>query len=156
MYETLRIVEKLKPKYVIWENIKNLLSAKHKHNFDTYLETMESLGYKNYYQVLNAKDYGVPQNRERIFTISIRNDLNQKFEFPEKKFIYNDWLSFVGDCSIEYKKVNKTPSRDKMKKVCKNITNQSLCNTITLKQDRFPNAGIIDYEDNRLETYKRF
>lgn len=71
MYETIRIVDKLKPKYVIWENVKNLLSKKHRHNFDAYLETMEQLGYTNYYQVLNAKDYGIPQNRERIFTISI-------------------------------------------------------------------------------------
>ena len=65
MYETLRIVEKVKPKYVIWENVKNLLSKKHRHNFDAYLEAMERLGYRSQYQVLNAKDYGVPQNRER-------------------------------------------------------------------------------------------
>ena len=65
MYETIRIVEKLKPKYVIWENVKNLLSKKHRHNFDAYLETMEQLGYTNYYQVLKASDYGVPQERER-------------------------------------------------------------------------------------------
>lgn len=81
MYETIRIVEKLKPKYVIWENVKNLLSKKHRHNFDAYLETMENLGYTNYYQVLNAKDYGIPQNRERVFTISIL--ANHKFEFPK-------------------------------------------------------------------------
>lgn len=79
MYETIRIVEKLKPKYVIWENVKNLLSKKHRHNFDAYLETMEQLGYTNYYQVLNAKDYGIPQNRERVFTISILGDENYKF-----------------------------------------------------------------------------
>lgn len=85
MYETIRIVEKLKPKYVIWENVKNLLSKKHRHNFDAYLETMEQLGYKNYYQVLNAKDYGIPQNRERVFTISIRNDIDKVFEFPPKQ-----------------------------------------------------------------------
>lgn len=65
MYETIRIVEKLKPKYVVWENVKNLLSKKHRHNFDAYLEKMEQLGYTNYYQILNAKDYGIPQNRER-------------------------------------------------------------------------------------------
>lgn len=80
MYETIRIVEKLKPKYVIWENVKNLLSKKHRHNFDAYLETMERLGYTNYYQVLNAKDYGIPQNRERVFTISILGD--GEFTFP--------------------------------------------------------------------------
>ena len=85
MYETIRIVEKLKPKYVIWENVKNLLSKKHKHNFDAYLETMKQLGYINHYQVLNAKDYGIPQNRERVFTVSIRNDIDTGFAFPEKQ-----------------------------------------------------------------------
>lgn len=83
MYETLRIVENLKPKYVIWENVKNILSVKHKHNFDNYLKQMEELGYKNYYQVLNAKDYGIPQNRERVFTISILG--NNNYNFPPKK-----------------------------------------------------------------------
>ena len=83
MYETLRIVEKLKPKYVIWENVKNLLSKKHRHNFDAYIEAMDKLGYHSQYQVLNAKDFGVPQNRERVFTVSIRNDLNIDFKFPE-------------------------------------------------------------------------
>ena len=92
MYETIRIVKKLKPKYVVWENVKNLLSKKHRHNFDAYLERMESLGYQNYYQVLNAKDYGIPQNRERVFTVSILKDVfvydlpdNYKFEFPPKQ-----------------------------------------------------------------------
>ena len=85
MYETIRIVEKLKPKYVIWENVKNLLSKKHIHNFNAYLETMEHLGYTNYYQVLNAKDYGIPQNRERVFTISVRKDINKSFVFPPKQ-----------------------------------------------------------------------
>lgn len=85
MYETIRIVGKLKPKYVIWENVKNLLSKKHRHNFDKYLEQMSELGYQNYYQVLNAKDYGIPQNRERVFTISIRNDIQKEFVFPEKE-----------------------------------------------------------------------
>lgn len=85
MYETIRIVDKLKPKYVIWENVKNLLSKKHRHNFDNYLERMESMGYKNYYQVLNAKDYGIPQNRERVFTISIRADIEKEFHFPKKE-----------------------------------------------------------------------
>ena len=85
MYETIRIVEKLKPKYVIWENVKNLLSKKHIHNFNAYLETMEQLGYTSFYQVLNAKDHGIPQNRERVFTISIRKDINKIFTFPQKQ-----------------------------------------------------------------------
>ena len=82
MYETLRIVEKLKPKYIIWENVKNLLSKKHKHNFDNYLDYMKFLGYTNYYQILNAKDYGVPQNRERVFCISILGE-HELYIFPK-------------------------------------------------------------------------
>lgn len=83
MYETIRIVEKLKPKYVIWENVKNLLSKKHIHNFNSYLNKMEQLGYVNYYQVLNAKDYGIPQNRERVFTVSILG--GEEYKFPPKQ-----------------------------------------------------------------------
>lgn len=80
MYETLRIVKKLRPPIVIWENVKNILSKKHRHNFEAYCEAMKEMGYKNYVQVLNAKDFGVPQNRERVFTVSL---LNGEFEFPE-------------------------------------------------------------------------
>lgn len=89
MYETIRIVEKLRPKYVIWENVKNLLSKKHIHNFNAYLETLEQLGYTNYYQVLNAKDYGIPQNRERVFTVSVRMDVLFEYymKFKEKNGI---------------------------------------------------------------------
>lgn len=85
MYETLRIVEKLKPKYVIWENVKNMISKKHVHNFNKYIDRMEQLNYHSFYQVLNSKDYGIPQNRERVFTISIRKDLGQNFVFPPKQ-----------------------------------------------------------------------
>ena len=86
MYETVRIVGKLRPKYVVWENVKNILSAKHKHNFNKYIDTLKTLGYNSYYQVLNAKDYGVPQNRERVFTVSIRKDIDKNdFKFPEKQ-----------------------------------------------------------------------
>lgn len=72
MYETLRIVEKLKPEIVIWENVRNLLSKNHYHNFEAYLNRMSELGYESVSRIMNAKDYGIPQNRERVFTISIR------------------------------------------------------------------------------------
>ena len=83
LYESLRIIEKLKPKYVIWENVKNLLSKKHVHNWNAYAERMEEMGYTNYCQVLNAKDYGVPQNRERVFTVSILG--GGDFRFPSRR-----------------------------------------------------------------------
>ena len=87
MWETVRIINKLKPKYVIWENVKNVLSKKHKHNFDKYINELDQLGYNSNYKVLNAKDYGnIPQNRERVFTISIRKDVDKgSFTFPEKQ-----------------------------------------------------------------------
>ena len=65
MWETVRIVEKLKPRYVIWENVKNVIGKKHKPTFDKYLKHMESMGYMSYYKVLNASHYGIPQKRER-------------------------------------------------------------------------------------------
>ena len=83
MYETLRVVEKLRPKYVIWENVKNLLSKKHRHNFDAYIKAMYDLGYNSFYKVLNAKDYGVPQNRERVFTVSVAAGYPGDFKWPE-------------------------------------------------------------------------
>ena len=83
MWHTVRIVEKLKPKYVIWENVKAVISKKHIETFDKYLEKMKALGYTNYYQVLNAKNYEIPQNRERVFTVSIFG--NDNFTFPPKQ-----------------------------------------------------------------------
>ena len=85
MYETLRIVEKIKPKYVIWENVKNLLSQKHFHNFEAYQKALEDMGYHNFYKVLNAKGFGIPQNRERVFTVSIRDGIANDFKFPEEE-----------------------------------------------------------------------
>ena len=86
MWNTVDIVKWCLPKYVVWENVKNILSKKHKHNFDSYIEIMDKLGYNSYYQVLNAKDYGVPQNRERVYTVSIRKDIdNNNFKFPDKE-----------------------------------------------------------------------
>lgn len=72
LYETLRIVEKVQPDIVIWENVKNLLSKRHKHNHEAYIQRMSDMGYDSVTQILNAKDYGIPQNRERVFTLSIK------------------------------------------------------------------------------------
>lgn len=82
MWNSVEIIRRCKPRYVVWENVKNVLSKNHRHNFDKYIETLEEIRYKNYYKVLNAKDYGIPQNRERIFVISIRDDIEKEFEFP--------------------------------------------------------------------------
>jgi len=95
LYESLRIISKIKPKYVIWENVKGVLSAKHKPNFDKYIQKISDLGYENYYQVLNAKDYEIPQNRERVFVVSILD--GGAFNFPKKKPLKTTFRDFLQD-----------------------------------------------------------
>lgn len=74
-----------KPKYLLMENVKGLVSEKFRPYFFAWLKELESYGYTSCYRVLNAKDYGVPQNRERIFVISIRRDgeENIHYNFPK-------------------------------------------------------------------------
>lgn len=72
------------PKYLLLENVKNLVSKKFKADFDRWLDFLSALGYTNYWQILNAKDYGIPQNRERVFCVSIRGE-HSPFKFPEKQ-----------------------------------------------------------------------
>lgn len=81
-FEALRIIEDAKPKFAICENVKALTSKKFEKEFAIVLESLSEAGYNNYWQVLNAKDYGVPQNRERVFVISIRKDIDKGFTFP--------------------------------------------------------------------------
>ena len=83
-FDALRIIEETKPKYAIAENVKALTSKRFKNEFEIVLKSLDEVGYNNYYQVLDAKDYGIPQHRERVFIVSIRKDIdNGKFEFPE-------------------------------------------------------------------------
>ena len=71
------------PKYLLMENVKNLVGEKFKPVFDQWVSFLEELGYKSYWKVLNARNYGIPQNRERVFTVSIRSDIKKEFKFPE-------------------------------------------------------------------------
>lgn len=72
------------PKYLLLENVKNLVSKKFKADFDKWFDFLAELGYTNYWKVLNAKDYGIPQNRERVFCVSIRGE-HKPFVFPKPK-----------------------------------------------------------------------
>lgn len=102
LYErTLEIIEhelNPRPKVVIWENVTGLISKRHIEHFNHYLSTMERLGYKNKFKVLNAIDYGMPQKRERIFTVSILGDNN--FEFPEPVPLSKSLADFI-DYSVD-------------------------------------------------------
>lgn len=92
----LNILKATTPNFAIFENVKNLLSKRFESTFKLFVSKIESFGYNCYYQVLNAKDYGIPQNRERVFFLAIRKDVdNGKFKFPEPcglKFTINDLL----------------------------------------------------------------
>ena len=84
-FEALRIIDKTRPKIAIAENVKALVSQKFDTEFKVVLGSLNRLGYNNYFQVLNAKDYGIPQNRDRVFIVSIRQDIDKGFTFPEKQ-----------------------------------------------------------------------
>ena len=82
LWECQKVIAGKKPKYLLLENVKNLVGKKHKHNFDKWLEWLGEQGYTNYHQILNAKDYGIPQNRERVFVVRVLGD-HEPYEFPE-------------------------------------------------------------------------
>ena len=155
MWNSVAIIKHVKPKFVVWENVKNVLSKKHKHNFEKYLKSLENIGYNNYYQVLNAKDYGIPQNRERIFVISIRKDIDKgNFKFPEKqtlqlklKDLLDDEVDekfYLKDSQIERIK-NSTFMQEK-----KRIQDKEYCDTLLARDWKDPKCirvgGLYDSE----------
>ena len=84
LWECEKVIRVKRPKYLLMENVKNLVGKKFKPGFEEWLRALEEMGYTNYWQVLNAKDYGAPQNRERVFCVSILGE-HEPYEFPEKE-----------------------------------------------------------------------
>lgn len=83
-FEALRVIKDLQPKYAVAENVKALTSKKFTEEFRTVLTELDAAGYNNYYAVLNSRDFGIPQQRERVFIISIRKDADAGgFAFPQ-------------------------------------------------------------------------
>ena len=126
MHETKRIVVKAYPKYVIWENVKGALSKKNRHNFEQYISDMNNLGYTTYYQVLNSKDYGTPQSRERIFAVSIRKDIDTGYEFP-KPMPLTRVLQDVLDENVDEKYYVKQEVADK---IIDSLKEKNVSNTV--------------------------
>lgn len=89
LWENIRLLSKARdnnklPKYIMFENVKNLVSKKFIDDFNDLLEVLDELGFNSYWSVINGKDCGIPQSRERVFVISIRKDIdNGKYTFPE-------------------------------------------------------------------------
>lgn len=82
LYECEKVIEHCKPKYLLMENVKNLVGKKFKPQFDEWLDYLENLGYTNYWKILNAKDFGIPQNRERVFVVSVFGE-HKPYKFPK-------------------------------------------------------------------------
>lgn len=84
LIEYLRAVRETKPKYIVYENVKNIVGKQFKNVFDVFIKELEEYGYNTHWKVLNSKDFGVAQNRERVFVVGIRKDIDsEKFEFPK-------------------------------------------------------------------------
>ena len=128
--------EKILPKYLLMENVKNLVGKKFKPAFDIWLKALEVIGYNNYWKVLNAKDYGVPQNRERVFVVSIRKDVDTHgYTFPEP-FKLNRRLKDVLETNVDEKYYLK---QELVETFVERLAKREVSNTI-----RCGGAGSID------------
>lgn len=156
MWETIHIIQQMgvwKPKYVIWENVKNVTSRYMKANFNRYLSEMSLMGYSNAYQLLDARDFGIPQFRERVFTISVLGDKAFDFGKLPKKPMRNisDYLENNDDVPEQYKVTQPSVLNVIGATGIKRATIiKDYAYTITTRQDRTP-AQVIDCGDG---TYR--
>ena len=97
-YEYARLVDEIKPKVFIYENVRAVLSNDSGKTWETMTKIFEDLGYDWYYEILNARDYGIPQNRERVFVVGFRKDLSiTKFKYPKIKKLEKTMQDFLLD-----------------------------------------------------------
>lgn len=147
MWETIHIIQQMgdwKPRFVIWENVKNVTSKHMVHNFNSYLSEMQKLGYTNSFQTLDARDFGLPQARERVFTISVLN--GEPFNFDDLiKTEMRDISEYLEkDVSEVYTVTQPSVYNAIGKKGIRRATViKDYAYTITARQDRTP-AQVID------------
>lgn len=99
MWNVIEIINEKKPKWIVMENVKNL-QGRYKPVLDDYVEAVEKMGYECTCQVLNGKDHGTPQNRQRLFMVATRNDLGQKFEMPPKRPLKRFLKDYLKDVAV--------------------------------------------------------
>ena len=111
LWDCAKIIELKKPKYLILENVKNLVTGINKNNFYKWLNFLEKLGYENYWDILDSSDFGIPQRRKRVFVVSKygKSNINlvKKNKFYEKN-IYDiidkkqdDWIEFIPKSKVK-------------------------------------------------------
>jgi DNA (cytosine-5)-methyltransferase 1 len=153
LWENIRLLKTAKendtlPKYLMFENVKNLVSKKFIDDFNNLLDVLDELGFNSYWEVINGKDCGVPQNRERVFVISIRKDIDTKqFTFP-KPFDNGVRLKDILEKTVEDKYYLSKEIQDRFK-----ITDETFTKNIvgTTKPD-FRTIGQRDlvYQQNSI------
>lgn len=148
------------PKYLLMENVKNLIGKKFKPQFDSWVAWLDSVGYNTYYKVLNAKHYGIPQNRERIFAMSIRKDVDiNGYTFPEQIPLTHrlkdmleqnvDEKYYLPDERIE-KILNSTFVQEK-----KRIQTTDVCDTLLARDWKDPKCVPVEESQNIQERFFR-
>lgn len=155
MWETIQIIEQMgqwKPQYIIWENVKNVKSKHMIANFIRYQKELEQMGYTNNYEVLDAREFGLPQARERVFTISCLK--GEKFNFDDlirtpmqdiRDFLEdNDSVPEVYD--VTQPSVRNVIGQTGIKRA---TVIKDYAFTITTRQDRTP-AQVIDCGGGRF------
>ncbi len=158
-HEALRIIKDTKPRIAIAENVKNLTSKKFSKEFNIVLSSLEEVGYNNYWKILNAKDFGVPQNRERVFIVSIRKDLdNGLFKFPggfELQLRLKDMLEDEVDDSyyLTDEQISKILSwKAHQKPFEKVLGKNSICPTLTARGAGANHSGMILFNESQENT----
>lgn len=157
LFETIRIIEEMKekPKVVLWENVKGVLDQNMRASFFHYLKEMERLGYESKYKILNAMDFGIPQNRKRIFVVSIFGGNDFDFEALKKvgtrridDFLekgVSDLYEVRQESMLRY--LSGNPKNKNFKGRLKIIDKYAY--TISTKQVRVPNSGLVDIGNSK-------
>lgn len=157
LVEYLRVIRANKPNFGMYENVKNIVGKQFKDTFKMFTDELDEYGYNVYWKVLNAKDYGIPQNRERVYLIFIKKELdNGKFTYPEP-FDNGMRLKDILDDEVDEKFYI---SNDKVQRFLTNLNNKDalLYDACQVKRegksreynDFCPTLTARDYKDPRL------
>lgn len=158
-FEFARCIKEFQPEVFIYENVKGLLSHDKKKTFEVVLNTFEDLGYKFFWQVLNSKDYGIPQSRPRVFVIGFKNK-SVDFKFPEKQELKTTMAHFLEEkvnpkYYLNDNQCNFVRRPDKLKKQYVQINGQTaLCQKA--RQQYNMNGDFVDdkyYLTDKLVSY---
>lgn len=153
MWETVKIIENMgewRPRVVIWENVKNVLSRHMIVNYRKYLGRMKALGYKTTFETLNAMDFGIPQKRERVFTVSVLggkpfcfSSLTHKEPPPLSDYLEEE---VSDEYTVTQPSMIAKIGKDTAFKV---PIIKDYCYTITERQMRAPNSGVLPIGDGK-------